>query len=182
MPKRIFVLHGWEGTPSSNWFPWLKLKLEERGIKVEVPQLPNAESPKQRDWLLALDKLVGVADEETYFIGHSLGCITIMRYLEGLKEGEEIGGAVFVAGFTDDLGIEEISDFFTTSIDWNKINLHCKTFVAIASDNDQYVSLKYSDILKEKLNAKVFIQPKMGHFNIPELHVALNELLKMINA
>ncbi|MBU4141279.1 hypothetical protein KKE99_00155, partial [Patescibacteria group bacterium] len=29
--KRIFIIHGWEGAPESNWFPWLKKQLEKQG-------------------------------------------------------------------------------------------------------------------------------------------------------
>ncbi len=180
MTKKVFIIHGWEGNPNSNWFPWLKSKLEEHGISVSVPQLPDPFHPKQEEWLEALREAVGKPAKDDYFIGHSLGCITILRYLESLNDNEEIGGAVLVAGFTDDLGYKELTDFYRTPILWERINLHCKKFVSIASDNDQYVALKYSDILKENLGAKVMIQPKMGHFGMVELHVALNELLKMI--
>jgi len=180
MAKRVFIIHGWEGAPDSNWFPWLRSKLEGRGMEVHVPQMPDSYNPKQGPWLEALAALVGRADEETYFVGHSLGCITILRYLESMREGSRIGGAVFVAGFTDDLGIKEIGDFFKAPIDYAKISEGCGRFVAIASDNDKYVALKYSDILKDNLNAKIIVEPGMGHFNMKELHVVLNELLKMM--
>ncbi len=180
MANRVFIIHGWEGNPSSNWFPWLKSKLEERGISAFVPQLPDPFHPKQEQWLCAMRETVEKPTKDDYLIGHSLGCITILRYLESLGADQMVGGAVLVAGFTDDLGYKELSDFYRNPINWEKINLHCKRFVSIASDNDQYVALKYGDILKEKLGAKVVVQPKMGHFNMIELHVALNELLKMI--
>lgn len=179
MAKRVFIIHGWGGSPDSNWLPWLKQKLEERNIEVQTPAMPNTDHPKQAEWLGHLEDVVGTTDTETYFIGHSLGCITILRYLETLKEGLHIGGAILVAGFTDDLGITEISDFFKTSINWQSINSHCDNFVVINSDDDHYVDLKYNKILQKELNAKALVQPKMGHFNMAELHVVLNEILKM---
>ena len=178
MAKRVFIIHGWQGSPNGNWFPWLKEKLESKGSIVSVPEVPNPDYPELNSWLKKITEVVSKPDNDTYLIGHSLGCITILRYLEGLKTGK-IGGSILVAGFTDDLGIKELSGFFISPINWEKINSGCGKFVVIASDNDPYVPLKYSDILKEKLNAKVLIQPGMGHFNMKELHVVLNEALKM---
>ena len=99
MVRRVFIVHGWQGTPSVNWFPWLKFKLEGRGIRVMVPQLPDTGRPRMTPWVNELAKTVVVPDKDCYFIGHSLGCITILRYLESLKD-QTIGGVVLVAGFT----------------------------------------------------------------------------------
>jgi predicted alpha/beta hydrolase family esterase len=88
-----------------------------------------------------------------------------MRYLEGLKSGQRVGGAVFVAGFTDDLGFEEISNFFKTPINFDAIKTHCPVFTAIHSDNDPYVDLSHSEILKEKLDAKIVVISGKKHFS-----------------
>lgn len=181
MAKRVFLLHGWEGSPHSNWLPWLKSRLEEQKIKVSVPALPDPYNPKLDFWLDTLSKTVGNPDENIYLVGHSLGCITILRYLENLKKGQIVGGVILVAGFTDDLGVKKLNNFYTTPIDWDAINLHCTKFVVIASDDDKYVPLRYSDILKENLKAKVIIEHNMDHFIMEELPIVLNQLVEMIN-
>jgi predicted alpha/beta hydrolase family esterase len=60
---------------------------------------------------------------------------------------------------------------------------NCKKIITIFSDNDPYVSLKYADIFKEKLKAKIIIQKNMKHFSgddgITELPVVLNEILEI---
>ena len=37
----IFIIHGTEGYPEENWFPWLKKELEQKGHIVFVPQFPT---------------------------------------------------------------------------------------------------------------------------------------------
>ncbi len=108
MGKRVFIIHCWDGRPNYCWYPWVKKELEKNGFQVNVPAMPETEMPRMEKWVPELRKLVGSPDKDVYLVGHSVGCITILRYLESLKENEKIGGAVLVAGFTDDLDFKEI--------------------------------------------------------------------------
>ena len=117
--KRAFLIHGWGGSPNEGWRPWLKNKLEQQGFEVFVPAMPDTNYPKLDAWLDKLEQAVGTPDENCYFVGHSLGCITILRYLEKLEEGQKVNTVVLVAGFTDknitlgeDENIDGISTFF----------------------------------------------------------------------
>lgn len=163
--KRVIIIHCWEGYPDYCWYPNTKKELESKGYKVVIPEMPETKLPKFTDWLSKLQKIAGKPDKNLYLIGHSLGCITILRYLESLKKDEKIGGVVLVAGFTDNLGCKEIESFFKTPIDFEKIKNHCSKFVVIHSDNDPYVSLKEGEAFKEKLGAKLIVKHKMGHFS-----------------
>jgi len=181
MRKRAFLIHGWEGCPEEGWRPWLKSELEKNEFQVFNPAMPDTNNPHIDKWVPNLAKLVRKPTENDYFVGHSLGCITILRYLEGLKENEKVGGVILVAGFTDDLGYKELSSFFQEPIDFPKIKSRCQKFIAIHSDNDPYVALSYGDIFKEKLNAELIVQHNMKHFsgddNIVELPVVLSTIL-----
>lgn len=119
--KRAIIVHCWSGTPDYCWYPWVKQQLEAKGFTVTVPAMPETDEPKLKLWLPKLIETVGEPDEELYLIGHSAGCITIMRYLEQLPANVKIGGIVFVAGFTHNLGFEELTNFFTTALDFDKI-------------------------------------------------------------
>ena len=183
MVKRAFLIHGWQSYPEKSWKPWLKNELERKGFRVFVPAMPDTNHPKMNAWVEHLTKIVGTPDKDSYFIGHSLGCITILRYFETLEENQEVGAAVLIAGFSDNINYGELNSFFTKSIQWSKIKSHCKKFIAIQSDNDPYVPLKYGDIFKEKLNAKLIVEHNMKHFSgddgINELPVALDSVLKI---
>ncbi len=100
MKNRVFLIHGWEGRPDGHWFPWLSLELKARGWEVNAPQMLHAAEPKVSEWLSFLKKYVGKPDRHTYFVGHSLGCNAIVRYIELLPKTARVGGCVFVAGFS----------------------------------------------------------------------------------
>lgn len=163
--KRAIIVHCWEGTPEYCWYPQTKKELEEKGFIVAVPEMPETMLPKLSAWLPKLRDVAESPDEDLFLIGHSLGCITIFRYLELLGEHQKVGGVVLIAGFTDDLGYEELTNFFVEPIDFEKIKSKANHFVAINSDNDPYVDVKYGDILKERLGAKLIIKHEMDHFS-----------------
>ena len=119
--KRAIVAHCWGGSPNYCWYPWVKKELENQGFEVAVPAFPDTDNPKFDEWLSKLKETVVESDEDLYLIGHSLGCITIMRYLESLGENQKVGGVVFVAGFNENVGFEEIQSFFETPMDLEKI-------------------------------------------------------------
>lgn len=191
MDKRVFIVHGWDGTPQANWFPWLKKELEATGFKVYVPQLPDPGNPRIYNWVPKLIKTVGKADGQTYFVGHSMGCKTIALYLESLLKNTKIGGAVFVAGFfkrltglEDEPGIPEtIKHWLDAPIDFKKAKSHLTKSIAIFSDNDPYVPLDNQDDFRNKLGSKIIIEYQKGHFNeaagITKLPIALKSLLKL---
>jgi predicted alpha/beta hydrolase family esterase len=179
MAKKVFIIHGWEGTPDSNWFPWLKKELESRGYEVAVPQMPNTDEPKFSEWFPQLQKIADSPDEETYFIGHSLGCITILRYLESLPEDTKVGGAVLVAGFPDPIGYEEIISFVGQPVDYEKIKKITNNFIAIQSDNDPFVPVKHGETFRDKLGAELIELKGREHFDEFKIPEALEAILKI---
>lgn len=191
MKKRVFIVHGWGGNPQENWLPWLKKELETKGFKVFVPQLPDPRNPRIYNWIPKLSETVGTPDEQTYLIGHSMGCSTIAHYLESLPNDVRVGGAVFVAGFFKRLtGIENekgnaetVEHWLSAPIDLMKVKSHINKSVAIFSDNDPYVPLDNQDDFRDKLGSKIIVEHKMGHFNkaagITKLPIALKSLLEI---
>ncbi|NCN99815.1 hypothetical protein GW920_01680 [Candidatus Falkowbacteria bacterium] len=43
--------------------------------------MPESDKPRIYNWLPTLSKLVINLDKHTYFVGHSMGCELIARYL-----------------------------------------------------------------------------------------------------
>ncbi|MFH1170211.1 MAG: alpha/beta fold hydrolase [Candidatus Vogelbacteria bacterium] len=172
--KRAFIVHGWGGYPEEGWFPWLKQELEKKGFQVVVPTMPETDTPKIEAWVNHLANLVGQPDEETFLIGHSIGCQTILRYLERLPAGQYVGGVVLVAGWihrlNGDLSPEELDiakPWIETPLDLNKVKQGSKKFTAIFSDNDQFTRLmaENEEIFKNQLGAKVIEEHSKDHFS-----------------
>lgn len=179
MGKRAFLIHGWQGNPNVYWFPWLKDELAKRGYEVFVPAMPNPHTPQASEWVSCISDAIGTPTSSDYLVGHSLGVIAILRYLEQLAPGQEIGGAVFVAGFSYDLGIEEHKSFFTAPVNWDKVNEHCRKFIALHSDDDPYISMAHGVVFREKADAELVVVHGMGHFAVMQLPEALDAVLKL---
>lgn len=189
---RVFIIHGWCGYLGEGWQSWLKNELEKEGFAVQTPEMPNPEKPIIDEWVPFLRQIVGNRDEDTYFVGHSIGCQAVLRFIESLPKGSKIGGAVLVAGFvnlTDDAYEDEedkniAKPWLETPIDWDKIKTHTENFVCIFSDNDPVVTIDNSKVFEEKLNAKVVVEHGKLHFSgeqgISELASARDELLELI--
>lgn len=170
--KKVYMIHGWNFSPEDNWYPWLKTELENRGFKVEAFDMPDSENPKIENWVRYLEENIKDIDEETYFIGHSIGCQTIMRFLEKLHKHKKIGGCIFVVGwfnltkeaYEDEEDEKLMNPWMTTHIDFSRILDHCNNFLAIFSKDDPYVYVTDSEIFREKLGAKIVITDGREHF------------------
>lgn len=179
MQKRVFIVHQWAGSPTSDWYQWLKSELESRGCEVHVPKMPHPHKPTIDEWVTELDRAVGKLTKQTYFIGHSIGCQTILRYLE--KQKIACAGAVFVAGWFMLHGLEDeeseriAAPWIETSIDFNKVKQNLPKSIAIFSDNDPFVPLSDKDIFKAKLDAHIIVEHNKGHFTGEEGYETLPE-------
>lgn len=188
--KRVFIIHGWMGYPEEAWLPWLKGELEQKGIEVHVPQMPNADEPNIDSWVPYLSGLVLTPDADTYFVGHSIGVQTILRYLETINV--KVGGVIGVAGFyelapdfvedPEDAAIAE--PWLTRPMDDDKIRENANKIVAFFSDNDPYVPINNEKLFQNRLNAETQIikgKGHMGRYDMLEAPMVLDELLKLIN-
>lgn len=186
--KRAFLIHGWSGLPDSSWRPWLKRELEAHGYVVESLAMPDTDDPRIETWVSFLAAAVGVPDEETILVGHSIGCQAILRYLATLPEGQRISVAYLVGGWFSKLTNSDSEEELRISKPWRETPINfenvkraTKSIVAIFSDNDPYVPLENEVAIREKLGAKTIVVSKMGHIGeddgVTELPVLLDEIL-----
>ena len=173
MSKRAYLIHGWGDSPLGSWFPWLKLELEEKGYQVSVPAMPHPERPTIEDWVAALSTAVDpMPDEETVLVGHSVGCQTILRYIQKLPEEVEIGQVALVAPWLVLSGIEKDEEgiakpWLETPIDFGAIRKRVDRFGLLFSEDDPYVPIRENvDLFHEALlDAFGMILPNKGHIS-----------------
>lgn len=179
--KRAIIVHGWEGNPSVNWFPWLKSELDKIGVEVLVPEMPNSMHPDQNDWVAYLSEVVGVPDEQVFLVGHSLGGITILKYLETLTGKQRVGGVMLAAAFPEAIGLDELKSFFTLAVDYEKVrSVISGDIFAFQSDDDKYVPLRNGELLRDNLRAEVSVIHHGGHLNADAGYQQFPELLTQL--
>lgn len=180
--KRGILVHRWAGGPEDDWRPWLKRELEKRGYEVLVPEMPDTETPVIEKWVSHLTSVVGTPDAETYFIGHSIGCQAILRYLETINT--EVGGAIFVAGW---FNLENLEDdetraiarpWIETPIDSQKIKQVLPKSALLISDNDPYGAFEENKEKFTQLGCEVAVLHNAGHITSEDGFTEIPEIFK----
>ncbi|MEN9649768.1 MAG: hypothetical protein RL094_735 [Candidatus Parcubacteria bacterium] len=182
--KKVYIVHGYGGHPDSNWFPWLKMQLEKHTIDVVVPAMPHTDTPQKAEWVSYMQSIVKDPNEDTYFVGHSLGCSTILHYIETLPDDIKVGGAVLVAGFISPIHFSELDEFTQIPLDKEKIKKSVKKLVAISSDNDQHVPYAQAEEMRDYLGAELITIAQGRHLNTAagytEFPLLFEEIIKMM--
>ena len=171
MSKRLFVVHGWYGSSNEPMIAWIGKAGVEAGFETTVLDMPNPSVPTIDAWTKHLEDNVYYVDQDTYFVGHSIGCQAILRYLE-MNKGSQLGGALFVAPWVQltNLETQEEQDiarpWIDRPIDFAGIRAMGGKFAAVFSDNDKFVPLDANkDAFEKALNPKIIIEPAKGHFS-----------------
>ncbi|MBD1229364.1 serine hydrolase family protein [Xenorhabdus griffiniae] len=164
--KRIIIVHGYTASPSSHWFPWLKEKLTEQGAEVIIPTMPDTSSPKPEAWAKMLMDVVSKADKDSIFVGHSLGCITLLRHLESIRSQHlHIGGYILVSGFdSPQITLPELNSFVVEPLDYAFLREITEHRFSLISSNDEIVSPQSSLALAHSLQTELINIDNGGHF------------------
>jgi predicted alpha/beta hydrolase family esterase len=162
---RIVVIHGYGASPENHWFPWLSDEMALAGIPVSVAQMPEKIPADAGEWGEAVKSAVGDVDSGTFLVGHSLGCITILRHLASLPEPWALGGLILVAGFAGKLAVlPELDPFLDDGVQLDGVAENIRHRLVIHSDNDPTVPPAASAALASRLDAGVLVVPGAKHF------------------
>lgn len=186
--KKVIIVHGWDGSASEGWFPWLKDELKEKKVEVKIPDMPEPDYPKIQPWVERVKLACGNVDEETVLIGHSIGCQAILRYLATLPEGNKVSKVIMVAPWTK-LNDETLSDedtaevagpWISKELDWDNIRNKALEFAAIFSSSDPYVSISEKEIFQRELDAEILVIDGPGHLGGEDGLEELPEILEFL--
>ncbi len=179
---KIILIHGFAATIQSNWFPWIEKKVNhELGISVQAISLPNSIKPNLHEWIESLNEEVSDPDETTLFIAHSLGCITLLKYIERLPTNVIIGGIILISAFDERIPlIPLINPFVEKKPDYAVITSKVKNIKVVSSTNDVIVPSKYTKKVAKELQTTLIEIPKAGHFTTQDGYTSFPELYSLV--
>ncbi len=146
------ILHGFTGKADQNFIPWLKKSLEKKGFKVQAPQLPNTDNPKEDEQVeYVLNNCT--LDKNTVLVGHSLGGTVAMKVLEKLDTS--ISELLLVAPAVEPKFSNKkriFWDNFNFTYDYKKIMRNSEKISILSDNSEAKYREKYLIQLSKELN------------------------------
>jgi uncharacterized protein len=170
--KIVYIIHG---CPSNNeramsperrsynkhWMPWIKKELESRGIKVEIPLMPEPWLPSYEKFKSKFEKYE--INEDDVLVGHSCGCAFLVRWLGNSKK--KIKKLILVAPWKksneDDGGFRD--KFYNYPID-ETIKLRVEEVVIFTADNEGAAGKESAKIFHKALGGNLIELKGRGHY------------------
>jgi predicted alpha/beta hydrolase family esterase len=181
---KFVIFHGSFGNPSVNWFPDLKIKLEQYQQEVLIPQFPvdnwdeltilgpNQSHTNQNltSWCKVIEKIIPYfkKTDKLCFVCHSLGSLFILHILE--KYQIQLDSAIFVCPFLDKLNrswqIDLVNQsFFKTDFNFPVLQKLIPVSYVLFSKTDPYVPKEKPLFFANKLHSSVIEVLNAGHMN-----------------
>ncbi len=101
---QVIIVHGYTASPEENWFPWIQEKAQQENVSLKVLRLDPSTTPKLEVWDQQMREQIEGIDEDSIFIGHSLGTVAVLHYLSRELKQQKIQQLVLIAGFNGRLG------------------------------------------------------------------------------
>ncbi|TRZ39806.1 hypothetical protein CEQ21_02345 [Niallia circulans] len=162
--KKLYLIDGFGGSPEINWLADIE-KHFVNYFDIKIVEYTDATVADVKQWDSDLDNGINTP-ENAYFICHSLGCITLLRYL--LRHNINIAGAVLVSGFAEKIADFPPFDSYFHDIELNKVKSLLGSSYMIASRTDEIVSWETTSRLAEELEIPLVLLPNGGHFTSSE--------------
>lgn len=159
--KRVLIIHGWESNSKEHWFLEERERLEKIGYGVTVPDMPSIFHPKQEEWVQIIKDFN--PDKNSILIGHSLGGVAILRYLEEMVN--RVGKCILIATPIRKLKFKEIEGFFEPDFNWKKIKGSSEKFVVLNQTEDPWVNLQHGKDLAKHLGVGLILIEGNDHFD-----------------
>ena len=178
----VVIVHGSFASKDCNWFPWLKGALGEG--TVIAPQFPFGVGKQAfGSWEKLLASLP--VDENTVFIGHSIGAVFLCKFL--LKNKASVNKCILISGF---------NNFYSRNIDYDAVNESffvnenilpeikklVGKIICIYGDDDPYLP---KELLEDFANAvtnknDIEVIKGGGHINSESGYTKLPQILKYL--
>lgn len=162
--KRAFLLHGTDGSPEYNWFPWLKNKLESVDYEVWVPSLPENHTPNKETYNRFL-KSTDWPFEDSLLIGHSSGATTALNLLSS-DWFPRVSKTILVGTFLNERLLSDVDWyesgqfdelFQADGYDVGLLKEKSGSFVFLHGSNDPYCSIDDATMLADRVGGEMVV-------------------------
>jgi predicted alpha/beta hydrolase family esterase len=169
MTRTLTLVPRWAGHADSDFYPWLTRERPAGFDAVRTLEMPEPKQPRPGTWVPVLAQAVGMNPAPgTVLMGHSVGCQTVLRYLETLPPGNTVDGVLLVAAWWNvDSPWDSLRPWLDAPLDLERIRAASRRFVVLLSDNDPFTSdyRENGRLWKERLGAEVLLATGARHFN-----------------
>jgi len=184
MKENYFIIHGSFSSPYSNWLGWLHDFIETEGKQVYVPDFPiGVGYQNYENWskLLKYYLDLGLLNEKTTIIGHSIAPIFISKFLTENKI--KVKKLIFVCGFNNYLGIDEQYDNVNKSMYFDNledVKQYADEIICFYSDNDPYVRYEVEKKFADTIATEHVFLPNSGHINSESGYDTFEEIISYL--
>ena len=181
MKDNYFIIHGSFGSPFSNWFGWLHDFLSLENKKVYVPDFPKGVGFQNYDnWskILKCYLEIGLINENTIIIGHSIAPIFISKFL--CENKIKVKKLIYVCGFNNCFGINDEYDTVNKSMYFENledVKNYANEIICFYSDNDPYVKFDAEKEFASKIATEQIVIEGAGHINAESGYDAFEEIV-----
>lgn len=186
---RLIIVPRWAGGPRADFYPWLLDALAELPGRPLVPasaaDLPQPGTPRIDTWPPAILRLLLDSPdlEDTFVLGHSVGCQALLRALAELPPGRRVAGMLAVAGWwTVDAPWPTILPWQEPLGDLARVRAALPALTVLLADNDPFTADHATNaaLWRERLGARVELVPGARHFNGAAEPSVLAALLRLV--
>ncbi len=190
---RIILIHGFNSSPSMNFHPWLRDELHAAGFEVIAPELPLKSVPRvpgdtsdpqlaegidMPALMEAMKKEIGYLKNEDILLGHSLGALVILQYLEAV-EMTETPRAVILVGAPWKVSRPELRRLFVDDLDADVLMWKAREYVVIHSQDDKLVPIEHGRKLADQLRARMIETATDDHYMGPHYPILKETILEL---
>lgn len=164
-------------TYDKHWMPWLKRELMSRGIRTEMPLMPEPWEPDYGKFKREFEKYD--VTEHTVLVGHSCGSAFLVRWLGETKRSA--AKLILVAPWKIPIPGDPVREgFYGYSID-ETIASRVPKIVIFTADDEELDGKRSAAMFSQALGGDVVELKSRGHYTFGDMGTeAFPELLEVV--
>lgn len=162
---RVILVHGYNASPEENFHPWLAAQLRDKGFEVVAPTL-SLQKGEELDLPKIIEELetqVGLLTNDDIILGHSLGGLIILQYLEAV-EMEGAPHAVILVASPWKVNSHNIRHLFIDEFDADVLMWKSRSYIFVHSKDDKLVPFDHAEKFAKILRGVVVATEGDDHY------------------